>query len=78
MTYVIISISFFLFGLLSAYIMTKTSGWSKWETVEENKRMEMVQTNPITGYVSRGTVFVDVLMKKHKTGKVKFKSIPRS
>jgi len=75
---IIILIATFFTGVISTIVFQKASGWSKWKTVEKNKEMEMVQTNPITGYISRGRVYVDVLMKRHRSGKVKYKSVPRS
>lgn len=54
-------------------------GWSKWETIEENKRMICEESNPITGYRSGPyAVFVDVQKKTNSmTGQVKYKNVKR-
>lgn len=53
-------------------------GWSKWTTVETNKKMYQETTNPILGLVSSGYVYIDVQKKENRiTGKTKFKNIIR-
>lgn len=55
-------------------------GWSKWQIIEENKRMICVDTNNFTGYQSKPrTVYIDVLRKENKfTGDVKYKNSMRT
>lgn len=54
-------------------------GWTKWETIEENKPMIYEASNPFTGY-STGeiNVRVDVLKRTNSmTGDVEFKNVKR-
>jgi hypothetical protein len=54
-------------------------GWSKWQTIKEAQPMVLEQSNPITGYFSKGMVLVDVQRKENSlTGAVKYKNVIRS
>lgn len=55
-------------------------GWSKWETIEENKPMICTESNPITGFGSGPyNVFVDVQKKVNSiTGEIKYKNVRRN
>lgn len=53
--------------------------WSKWETIETNKRVMKNVSNPILGYES-GWHFVNVDVQKRvnsKTGKVQYRNVER-
>jgi len=69
---------FFGFGILTMYIIELYSNWSKWELVEENKTVSVVESNPIMGKISEGNMQVNVYKKiNSKTGLEKFKAVPR-
>lgn len=40
-------------------------GWSKWTTVETNKKMYQEVTNPILVLVSSGYVYIDAVNKQY-------------
>lgn len=53
--------------------------WSKWQTIESNKRVMKNVSNPILGYES-GWHFVNVDVQKrtnHKTGEVQYRNVER-
>ena len=54
-------------------------GWTKWKTVESNKRMIRQDINPIIGYKSdQYIVFVDVQKRTNSiSGKTQYKNIER-